>query len=209
MDSSLKNLLFSLWDKTTPSYTHTRYLNKNFRTMEEYYLALAEYYGIEGGVIGLKNRMINEVNEILSKPENQVCSVGKVRMYDISIEKEMSSTQYMNGRYNGYGNKPTFYFAYDFSDPDNFECPEDATETTWNPEMEVLGWYNLNVGDEIPDNIKDEVERKIKEVCFEDYCVRGMTYLATKLVRNKYGIFGNVEVTEEKNMLGNIKKSKW
>ena len=204
-NTDLKPAIFKLWDSLGPSWKHTKYLSEQFATLMDYYLMVAEYYGIDGGVRGLMNHIINEGNEILSNPDNQECMGATIRMYNIDLEPEMTSRQTMNGFYNGYGSKPYMSFAYDLVDPDSFECPD----IPGCSKEDMYRDFAYRYPDFDLKNMIKQDEDNFKEFCFEESCLRDMIDKVSSHVRKKYGISCNIGVSHEREMLGNIKKSKW
>ena len=175
-----KRALFKIWDSIGVSPKGSNYVGHKFKTMEEYLNTMAEYFGVDG-IQGLKQLMINDVNEYLNNPENLDCPGGTLRMFDIEIEKEMTSTSYMDGFYiQRYYSKPFAYFAYE-KDP-NHKC-EDLEEY--------------------------KHEKYPEELCYDDDCVRGDIYKASSILKKKYGIYTNYDSRPESDVIGNIKIDKW
>ena len=175
-----KTALFKIWDSIGVSPKGSNYVGHKFKTMEEYLNTMAEYFGVDG-IQGLKQLMISDVNEYFNNPENLDCPGGTLRMYDIEIEKEMTSTTNMDGFYNQkFYNKPFAYFAYE-KDP-NHKCEE-------------LEDYKY--------------EKYPEELCYDDDCVRGDILKASKILNKKYGIFINYDSRPESDVIGNIKIDKW
>lgn len=204
-NTDLRPTIFKLWDSLGVSWKHTTYLSDQFATLMDYYLMVAEYYGIDGGVRGLMDHIINEGNQILSNPDNQECSGATIRMYKIDLEPEMTSREKMDGFYRGYGTKPSMFFAYDLYDPASFECPDIpgySRETMYRDFQDRYPDFDLK-------NMTKQDEENFKEMCFEESCLRDMIDKVSSHVREKYGIFCNINVSHERDMLGNIRKSKW
>lgn len=171
--------LFKLWDIMGPGIKNVKYLAQKFSTWEEYYTLLAKYFEIQGGVIGLKQHIINEANEILSS-KNSKCDGVVIRMYNIDLEREMTSTARMfDAQSYGIGTNRTSYFAY--TEPEDWECPDGLMDNPYISKYE----------------------------CFEDKCLYKTISDITSHIRKKYGIGLNVEMTPEERMRGNIRIDKW
>jgi len=176
--------LFKLWDIMGPGIKNVKYLAQKFSTWEEYYTLLAKYFEIQGGVNGLKQHIINESNEMLSS-ENSKCDGVVIRMYNIDLEKEMTSTARMfDAQSYGIGTNRISYFAY--TEPKDWKCPEPIDE--FSPE---------------PSQYYSDAE------CFDGECLEEAVFNVTKHIRKKYGIGLNVEMTPEERMRGNIRIDKW
>jgi len=178
-----KEVVFRLWDgmgvKSGPKVL--KYVGSRFDTWKEYYELVAEYYGIQGGVQGLKDSIIDYGNEYLSSIEEPCPGTG-IRLYNVDIEKEMSSSRRMyDWVVNKMGTKPTFYFAY--SVPTDWECSVDVNS-------DDNDYYN-------------EME------CFDDECLMDPVRAVGRHIEDRFGIYGNVEMTFEGNMRGNIKIDKY
>lgn len=204
-NTDLRPAIFKLWDSLGVSWKHTKYLSEQFATLMDFYLMVAEYYGIDGGVRGLIDHIINEGNQILSNPDNQECMGSTIRMYNIDLEPEMFSRQTMYGFYNGYGSKPYMSFAFDLVDPDSFECPD----IPGYPKEDMYRDFEYRNPDFDLKNMTKQDEENFKEFCFEESCLRDMIDKVSSHVRKKYGISCNINVSHEREMLGNIRKSKW
>lgn len=178
-----KKALFKVWDNFGPNIDSTKWIGVNFPTMNNYYLALCEYYGIDGNVESLKQYIIGMVNEYLSEPDNHVCPGGTVRMYNIDLEKEMGSESHMRLKYHGIGNKPFAYFAYN-EDPD-FEC------------------------DEVTYNDIAQYESYPEEICYSQECVEPLIRGAGNIIYKKFGIRTNSDYADEKYVKGNIRIHKY
>ena len=175
-----KKALFKVWNTFGPTIESTKWLGSKFHTHEDYYNYLCEFYGIDGGVMGLKKQIINEANEYLSNPDNLDCPGGTIRMFDIDLEKEMTSSNHMTWRYDGMYSKPFAHFAYE-KDP-NHQC-------------ENLDDFNL----------EDDPE----EMCYDDECVRGDLFKVMGIIKKKYGISVNYSTVPESDMRGNIRIKKY
>ncbi len=211
--TELRPAIFKLWDTLGVSWHHTKYLSEEFATLLDYYLMVSEYYGIDtrAGAKMLMQTIIDEANEILSDPENQECSGGRVRMYAIDLEKMVTSREKMSGFYRGYGTKPTMSFAYELFDPESFECvdiPGYSKEEMWR---DFLDRYHVEYYDDVEslEDLTPEQQVKYKEFCYEEGCLRDMIGKVSSHVRDKYGFNCNINVTHERNMLGNIRKTPW
>ena len=198
-----KDVIFKLWDTMGPSWKHTKYVGETFRTMDDYYTALTEYYGIEGGRVGLKNHIIDEVNQLLKTPEYKECDELEIRLYDIDLELNATSPTYMDGVYKGFGSKPYARFAFN-PDYKGYECPDDAYDGDWSPRDEVMHRYQI----ENPEDITPDIEEEIRVWCFEDRCVYRTAERASRYVGKKYGINTNISTGYEEHMRGNIKIEK-
>jgi len=190
-DTEKVNSLFKLWDKIGPSWEHSLYVNDKFDTMEDFYLSVAKYYGIKGGVEGLKQHIINDINGILSNPENIPCDGVNIRLVDVNIENTMDSKQHMLGRYMGYGSKPSTFYEYEIYDLDSFVCPE-YNDNNWSPKTEIMYRYNI----ENEEDLTPEIMKEIKLLCVEDSCVREATDMGWKILAKKYGIRTNTNVAD-------------
>ena len=199
-----KESIFKIWDSMGPSWKHTKYVGESFRTMDDYYTALTEYYGIEGGRVGLKNHIIDEVNQLLKTPEYKECDELEIRLYDIDLDKQVTSPMYMDGKYKGFGSKPFASYAFN-SDYKGYECPDDVLHNDdWSPRDEVMhrnSIYN-------PEDMTPEMEEEINEVCFEEHCVYKTVQRASRFIDKKYGIGTNISTGYEEHMRGNIKIEK-
>lgn len=204
-NTELRPAIFKLWDSLGVSWKHTKYLSEQFATLMDFYQMVAEYYGIDGGVRGLMDHIINEGNQILSNPDNQECMGSTIRMYNIDLEPEMTSRQKMDGFYNGYGSKPYMSFAYDLVDPDSFECPDIPGYS----KEDMYRDFEYRYPEFGLQNMTKQDEDNFKEFCFEESCLRDMIDKVSSHVREKYGISCNINVSHERDMLGNIRKSKW
>ena len=177
-----KRALFKVWDNFSPSYDTSKWIGVNFKTLEEYYNTLCEYYDIEGGVVGLKQSIIDDVNQYLSDKENHICSGGTIRMYNIDLEKDMSSTYGMQSRYLGMYSKPFAYFAY--TEGPGYECSE-----------EDLDYFKY--------------EENPEEICYSENCITPVIRIASDIIRKKYGIMTNSDYADEKYVKGVIKIQKY
>lgn len=205
--TDLRPTIFKLWDSLGVSWKHTKYISDQFATLMDYYLMVAEYYGIDtrAGVKMLMQTIIDEANEILSNPENQECSGATIRMYKIDLEPEMTSREKMDGFYRGYGSKPSMDFAYDLVDPESFECPDIPGYS----KEDMYRDFSYRYPDFDLKNMTKQDEDNYKEFCFEESCLRDMIEKVSSHVREKYGISCNINASHERDMLGNIRKSKW
>lgn len=176
--------LFKLWDSMGVDIKLVKYISERFSNWEEFYKLLAKYYNIEGGVMGLKQHIIDDVNQLLSS-ENSPCDGVKIRLFDIGIEKDMTNRQTMdNYLTHGYMLKPVSYFAY--SEPEDWECPEPIAE------------YPSDSG-----RFFSEGE------CFDEYCLMDTMSNMSSYVRKKYGLNLNIQGTPESQMMGNIRIQKY
>ena len=143
---------------------------------------MCEYYGIEGGVSGLKQTIIDDVNQYLSDEDNHICYGGTIRMYNIDLEKDMSSTYGMQSRYLGMYSKPFAYFAY--NEAPGYECSE-----------EDLDYFKY--------------EENPEEICYSENCVIPVIRRGSDIIRKKYGIMTNSDYADEKYVKGVIKIQKY
>jgi hypothetical protein len=115
-----KQMIFKLWSQMGVGFFVLKYIAFRFRTLEDYYKAVAEFYGLEGGVQGLKQDMLKTANDFLSVKEMLPCPGGTIRLFDIDLEGRMTSMGYtldIKKEYTSCMAK----FAYT-EDPD-FKCP--------------------------------------------------------------------------------------
>lgn len=213
-NTELKPAIFKLWDSLGVSWRHTKYLSDQFATLMDYYLMVAEYYGIDtrAGEKMLKQTIIDEANEILSDPENQECSGGRVRMYKIDLEPGITSREKMDGFYRGYGTKPSMSFAYELFDPESFECadiPGYSKEEMWRDFLDRYHDLEFLYSVDTLKDLNPEQELRYKEFCYEEGCLRDMIDKISYHVSEKYGIKCNINVSHERDMLGNIRKTPW
>ena len=168
MNQEQKNAIKKLWVTSgNISARDSTYFSSQFKDFEEYYELIADVHGIEGGVKGLKSAIINDANEYLSKPENQDCPNTNVRMFDINLEEGMNSEAKMHQwTFGRMGNKPTFSYYYDL--PDDWECSVDT---------------NSDDNDYLNDM-----------ECFDDECLMDVTREVGRIIRKKYGIYGNTNI---------------
>jgi len=171
--------LFKLWDSMGVDIRLVKYISERFSNWEEFYKLLAKYYNIEGGVMGLKQHIIDDVNQMLSS-ENSPCDGVTIRMFDIGIEKDMTNRQTMdNYLTHGYMLKPVSYFAY--SEPEDWKCSDEIIDTIYNS----------------------------YEECFDGECLMDTMSNMSAYVRKKYGINLNIQGTPESHMMGNIRIQKY
>jgi hypothetical protein len=115
-----KQMIFKLWSQMGVGFFVLKYIAFRFRTLEDYYKAVAEFYGLEGGVQGLKQDMLKTANEFLSVKEMLPCPNGTIRLFDLDLEKGITSLAYALDIKKQYSSC-TGKFAYT-EDPD-FKCP--------------------------------------------------------------------------------------
>jgi hypothetical protein len=145
-----KQMIFKLWSQMGVGFSGLKYISFRFKTLKDYYEAVAEFYGLEGGVQGLKQDMLKTANEFLSVKEMLPCPGGTIRLFDVDLENRMTSMAYaldMKKQYTSCMAK----FAYT-EDPD-FKCPyEDEFDDCYDiecissPTQEVSNIFKKKYG---------------------------------------------------------------
>lgn len=111
--------IFDIWDSVGKvSYETSKYLGFKFSTMDEYYEAVAEYYGKD--VSELNQYMVDFCNDYIQN--NQVCG-GDIRLVSITPQFNTSREADMEIIYNKMSGIHAVKIEF-IKDP-TFECPDE------------------------------------------------------------------------------------
>lgn len=113
------------------------------------------------------------------KENNSPCEGINIRFVRLDLLEGVTSSERMESYYNNAFRKYTAEFGY--TDPGKWKCPDD---------LEGREYYSYGE-------------------CFDGECLEDTAFNVTKHIREKYGLFTNIEMIPESRLRGNIKIGKW